>query len=1004
MISSSQVENNGVKNPDVCTEINDNEERRPQERCLRAVKNRTIRETKQVKITFQTTAPEQTPAKQTQRFGAVPMEKAGAAYETFFTPDTDMVLGNASKKSWAEIRQDAENKDISVQQDYMTLMSHTMSEEDYAKLEEEGFHFESLDPEEAVTILDKIKAELARSGQNIVGYTDDLDLSTLSAALGSDSLARAITQSFREADVPLTPENIEGVKKAWEMASQLTQMGEGAERYLVDNGMEPEIWNIYLAQSSGARGKEASLGQTGGNRAPKYYAEEIKGYYAESAKGGETQGLEEQIDRVVEKAGLRPDADGRKMGQWLLENGLPLTEENLKRLNAIQELRLPMAEEDFAAAAANAVADGKEPFRANLEKRDNIYQRAADILSYYQNLDLPQGAESVAARRQLEEIRLRMTAEVNVKLLKSGFSIDTAPMEELVEALKEAVQKLAAQYFPKDAQALEEYRSYHESSRILAQLPGLPARILGPWSVSEGAGSLTEFYKQGSALKEAYVKAGESYEALMTSPRRDLGDSISKAFANVDAILEDMMLETSAENRRAVRILGYNSMEITQSGIELVKAADAQVQSLMEKMTPAATLRMIRDGVNPLERTLQELDQYFAELPEEFQESAESYSRFLYGLEQNKSITPEERETYIGIYRLLRQIEKSDGAVIGALVNSQAQLHLNNLLSAVRTGRFKHMDVRVTDELGTISELLHRGESISHQIERAFVKNAENALTEAAYSEEASESYRSQELSRLRQAVISDQECYALLQRGQITPSAGNLLAAQELLKDMGIFRGIWKDRGEDSEKETASAEEQEASALWESLDEKDTFRSRYEDLVGRAAKEAERAVTETDSFLDVRNLRLAHKRLTLAGSLAAQEEYFLSMYIGEELTGIHLTVERGEEETGRVRIDCRFSQEEGITARFRLKDGTIFGDLSGNEKTEVTKLLQIADTFTSEASKRWTVEGITLGEGTLGGAETLISREAAPGAAESRPDNGELYRVAKIFLEAVRQ
>ena len=173
---------------------------------------------------------------------------------------------------------------------------------------------------------------------------------------------------------------------------------------------------------------------------------------------------------------------------------------------------------------------------------------------------------------------------------------------------------------------------------------------------------------------------------------------------------------------------------------------------------------------------------------------------------------------------------------------------------------------------------------------------------------------------------------------------------------------------------------------------------------MGRAAKEAERAVTETDSFLDVRNLRLAHKRLTLAGSLAAQEEYFLSMYIGEELTGIHLTVERGEEETGRVRIDCRFSQEEGITARFRLKDGTIFGDLSGNEKTEVTKLLQIADTFTSEASKRWTVEGITLGEGTLGGAETLISREAAPGAAESRPDNGELYRVAKIFLEAVRQ
>jgi len=31
-----------------------------------------------------------------------------------------------------------------------------------------------------------------------------------------------------------------------------------------------------------------------------------------------------------------------------------------------------------------------------------------------------------------------MTAEVNVKLLQSDFSIDTAPMEQLIEALRKA--------------------------------------------------------------------------------------------------------------------------------------------------------------------------------------------------------------------------------------------------------------------------------------------------------------------------------------------------------------------------------------------------------------------------------------------------------------------------------------------------------------------------------------------------------------------------------------
>ncbi len=42
---------------------------------------------------------------------------------------------------------------------------------------------------------------------------------------------------------------------------------------------------------------------------------------------------------------------------------------------------------------------------------------------------------------------------------------------------------------------------------------------------------------------------------MMTAPRKDMGDSIQKAFRNVDDILEDLGLETNDSNRRAVRIL-----------------------------------------------------------------------------------------------------------------------------------------------------------------------------------------------------------------------------------------------------------------------------------------------------------------------------------------------------------------------------------------------------------------------------------------------------------------
>ena len=189
---------------------------------------------------------------------------------------------------------------------------------------------------------------------------------------------------------------------------------------------------------------------------------------------------------------------------------------------------------------------------------------------------------------------------------------------------------------------------------------------------------------------------------------------------------------------------------MTTENLEKVKATDAQVRSMIERMTPAATLKMIRDGVNPLEQSFAELESYFDSLPEEYENSAESYSRFLYQLEQHKEISSQEREAYIGIYRLLRQIEKSDGAVIGAVVNTQMELQFSSLLAAVRSNRFKHMDVKATDETGLTAELVKDAKSISEQI----------------YNIETDREYTRMILEQTRQAANVDADSAALLQRG----------------------------------------------------------------------------------------------------------------------------------------------------------------------------------------------------------------------------------------------
>ncbi len=833
------------------------------------------------------------------------------------------VPGKEKGKSLIELQQEAGNINAAIQQDYMTVMSHTMSQEDYAKMQEEGFHFQSMDPDEAVTIVDKIKAELVRAGKHIAGYTDDIDMDTLAAAVGSEALAAAVAQSFRQADIPLTEENLNDVVQAWNMAAELKPLGEGGTGYLIDNGMEAEIWNLYLAQNSGAGSGTAGT--------PKYYAEDVQGYYTQSAEAFSETDMAAQIDKVLQQSQREPNEENRRAARWLLEKGYPLTAENLDRLEKLEGLELPVSEKDFAAAAATAIAEGRKPIHGELTGDGrNIYETAAETAAYYQGSEIMEKyAGDIAARRQLEEIRLRMTAEINVKLLKSGFSIDTAPMEELVEALKQAEAELAKQYFPGDAEALEKYRSFTQTTAVVAEIPELPAQVLGTFAEGQATASLEEFHSEGKALQDTYRKAQTEYEALMTAPRSDLGDNIKKAFSNVDDILQDLGLELTEENRRAARILGYNRMEMTLENVEAVKAADHQVRTVAEKMTPAAVMKMIKDGINPLEKSFAELENYFEELPEDYRESSESYSRFLYGLERNHGITEEERAGYIGIYRLLRQIEKTDGAAVGALVNTQAEMHFSNLLTAVRTGKVKSLDKRATDELGAVTETIRKGESISDQIAKAFVQNVNKILTEVSYSEQTAVEYNNILLEEIRQTAQTDGDSAAMLQRGEMTPNAENLMAAQALTQGTEDLYGAAGKRKEPSIQGTARQEAVEKGAadaadnkviqsleLWQKLEDKASFREAYAETVEEATAAVEQASFETsETSIDVRRMQLIHKQLTVVSHLARQEEYIVPMYIGDALSRVRLTFDRNGAQKSTVQINVHVEGEESLEA-----------------------------------------------------------------------------------------
>ncbi len=1020
------------------------------------------------------------------------VDRAATAYRNTQTPRTEgtgnyaldisgKVMDNNAYgghgKTAEEVMQDAGLIDLATQRDYMTVMSNTMSDEDFQRLKEEGYHPGDMDIEEVVTIVDSIKAALIKGGTQVEGYTDDLDAETLRQITGSETFARELYRQFKAHDIPVTRENVTAAKQAYDRAAQMETPSEGTVKYMVENDMEPTIDDFYRAGHSATPDSH--------RQGHGYYASDNTGYYAKKAEDYNWEQLRPQMERVLEEAGLEITEENLEGAKWLIESGVPLTKETMAKLHEIGQVKLPQDTARVLAAVAAAISDGKSADKANLADGRSNVERAADYVEAFaqisdeavdeavaegkdlnlQNLEKEQRKiaqygvsentpEAISARRQLEEVRLMMTIEANRKLLESGYSIDTTDLEQLVDALKKLEEEWNRKLFGETGTA-DKAALYSEFQQKTQEIPFLPAAVLARYIGEEDLFTLDSVHTNGTALKNAYEAARESYETLMTAPRADMGDSIRKAFRNVDDILKDMGLEQNEENRRAVRILGYNSMDITQDNMDAVKKYDMELRQTIRKMTPAVSLQAIRDGKNPLNMTIEELNQYLDESGHTEELKEEKFSKYLYKLEQNHAIDEREREAYIGIYRMFRQLEKTDDAAVGSLIREGVGLSFQNLLTAMRSTKRQGMDYTVDDEFNGVNAV-NSGKSITDQILSAFPaleqtgadaqtfsqgeeqqaregaeayyhmlagqiadtmepemleqmelradmtmeemaegleQMAADDKLEAAYLQEQQQPY--QDLQEVEDAVVRELLAY----KQPVT--ANNLTAATALRKKPGaLYKKLHELEGN-----AESPRGKEASAhLIESLTDKDSANEAYEEMQETFQEILEEAKEEQTSYLDLKTLQSCQKQLALAGSLAKEENYQIPVEINGELTAVNLKILHGGE-GGKVSASMETEEYGRVKAQFSVRNQTVSGYIACDNKEGTEKLWKIQDGL-KEALAVDTADGGPLKVGSVG---IMYSKEAnsegyTPKDLETDESirTADLYHIAKVFIKSV--
>lgn len=965
-----------------------------------------------------------------------------------------------------EIRQEAENMEAQLLQKKMQIVANTATPSDCGKMEDDGFSLNDTEIEAVVTEMDKIKMELAKAGVDISVFGDTPDSEMLEKIAGSAAAARQVEAAMREADLPATEENVTDVQETLEQAADLTSCSDEAVKYMLDNELEPTVENLYKAQHSSGTMPNQGAGIT------------------------LDAGLREQISQVIMQAGLSVNETTLMTSQWMIENQIPLTADNLNYVMDLKDMQLPPEPGQVLDAALQAIAEGGRPQDAvildgysNMERAQEAAQvienaTDADVWSVLEkgmpltiesleaaaNYAAQQGTQSAGqskgqaakaaeipeyakedlaflkAKRQLEETRLAMTAQANYALLRQGGSVETQPLEELVEQLKEQENAYYASLLSGNGiEPTQENTGIFSDTMTKAQeMRGVPAYILG--NVKTAEDTINTIHEAGISKQAQMERAGEAYETLQTTPRADLGDSIQKAFRNVDDILEDLDLEVTEANRRAVRILAYNEMAINEESVMQMKAADQKVQNVMQNLSPSVVMEMIREGVNPLEMNVEELNRKAEEIKNRLDVGDEDkFSKYLWKLEHRQEITEQERDSYIGIYRMLNQIDKTDGAVIGALVQQGAELSMKNLLTAVRTNRNSGINVSVDDNFGEIESLNTQGMSITQQIEAAYQTDcAKEALRYAtpegmqqaqgsvedmtpeellwqlrgtsadAASEEA---YYQEQLAEFSQAKQAEAQVLQILAGHDMPVTAYNIMAANQLLNPRGgIFKSLFQRENNDKSADLEQAKEAVIEKFGEAISTPEEMAEAQKELAD-VAENVMRTMEDAEGVtsVDLRDMKLLRQQIALGTQMAKDEYYAIPVMVADELTNVQLKIVRGKEERGRVDVLFETPKLGKVAARFQVQEDSVKGYVVSDSYRTIEELKNQAGSITgqpeqgdSQAMDYVYSEDLDLNRfaGGRTGNTAGLDTESEPYQVQTKT----LYGIAKGFLEEMKQ
>ncbi len=924
----------------------------------------------------------------------------GSSFMNFFGREMEnsSIIGD-SQQTLENLKAQAD-----VLKDSLSAIFNKMGTGSVVEMNEEGVDINNTEADKLVTVVEQIQIKLAM-------YCDDyqatvnIDAESAAAVIGQGAAAFSVSKKMAEAGMTPNKENVSEVLKALEQVSDFSgNVNDGTKSYLLKNKMAPTINNMYIAEHAGTANTRSR-----------------------NITGEQWNNLQKQTEQIIQNSGLTVSEENLDRCKWLLCNDIPVTEENLIKLTELdgldEELQpekiidriianmiegnkavstiitgesLPWEETEMAvstidnAAPSNIMALIKSELPYTLDSLSDIEMEGREEVPDYND------DKFIKATRELWEARLMLTIQAGRALEKNGISINTTEISDLVEALKQQELNIANADKGNNETKFTMSDITRANDTVLAfmSLRRAPSAVIGSVVNANETANANNFAKHAPLISALMEKAGESYEALSTEIRSDLGDSVSKAVkASTNDILSDLGYEDNDANRRAVRILAYNSMEISAGNIDKVKALDLSVNTLFEEMTPDKTLQMIRDGINPMEEDVNVLSEYLMSMQTETRPKEEKYSEFLYRMDKKGEITKEEREKFIGIYSLAHKFKKDGMNAVGSLINQGLELNIGNLLTAFYSRKDSGMEMVADDN----TDIIHVKDKVTYY-KNLFAKAADkitpdklaqlgeeiDEMSVEKFAEEIMKSTMTddvlfeKQLSDFEAAANLPESVYKFITDNHIPATLNNLFAAGELLNN---FDEAFED-----------CDGAEPESFLAALEDKESLLKEYDDIAEGTKKLVEEAVYNEDGYIDMESLRMLGNRINLVRTLSRQN-YFVIPFETENNKGIiHLKVMESGDEKGIFNIKFKNNSGAEITIEGKVAQNEIKASIMCDDDELVAALneqkIAVEELLCSQ----------DFNEVSISVNEVKEQPEGAAAVMENAA-TGRIFRAAKIFI-----